>query len=167
VRRGAPTVGDIDLVAAARDARPVAEALLSRPEVRLVHAKGPQRVSVALDAGIDVDLRVVRPESYGAALLYFTGNRAHTLALRRLALAQGMRLNEYGLYRGRRRIAGRSEQEIYAALALPWIPPGERTGAAVVRDALQARAAAAGKDRERVADGRGDQRTAPSEASER
>jgi DNA polymerase (family 10) len=137
LRRGTPTVGDIDLVAGSEDAAGVASLLLEDPDVELVYSRGPQRVSVRLKQGIDVDLRTVPPASFGSALLYFTGSRAHTLALRRLALAQGLRLNEYGLFRGRHRIAGSTEAEIYEALALPFVPPAERRGESEIRDALR------------------------------
>lgn len=137
LRRRRPTVGDIDLVAASDDPEAAAACLLERPEVVHVYSRGPQRVSVRLAAGVDVDLRIVAPESHGAALLYFTGSRAHTVALRRLALAQGLRLNEYGLFRGRKRIAGETEREIYRALSLPYIAPQRRQGASEIRDALR------------------------------
>jgi DNA polymerase (family 10) len=137
VRRGLPTVGDIDLVAASSAPKAVAAILLEHPEVEYVYSKGPHRTSVRLAAGVDVDLRTVAPPSFGAALLYFTGSRAHTLALRRLALAQGFRLNEYGLYRGRQRIAGETERDIYEALSVPFVPPEQRRGEAEIRDALR------------------------------
>jgi DNA polymerase (family 10) len=139
IRRARPHVGDIDLVVASDDAPAVATSFLQRPEIAVVYAKGPQRVSVALASGIDVDLRIVPPASFGSALLYFTGSRAHTIALRRLALAQGLRLNEYGLYRGERRIAGETEEGVYAALALPYLPPEERRGGSEIRAALRRR----------------------------
>jgi DNA polymerase (family 10) len=140
VRRGLPTVGDIDLVAASEDPVAVAGVLLQRPDVEYVYSRGPHRVSVRMKAGVDVDLRTVSPESFGSALLYFTGSRAHTLALRRLALAQGLRLNEYGLFRSRHRIAGETEAEIYMALSLPFLPPEQRRGETEIRDALKAAA---------------------------
>lgn len=136
IRRRQDTVGDIDLVAVSDDAPAAAAALLARPDLDMVYSRGPQRVSVALASGIDVDLRIVPRESFGSALLYFTGSRAHTLALRQLALAQGLRLNEYGLYRGEARIAGQTEEEIYAALSLPYLDPTERRGSAEIHDAL-------------------------------
>jgi len=137
IRRGLPTVGDIDLVAASRDPKATAACLWERPEVAHVYSRGPHRVSVRLEAGVDVDLRIVAPESYGSALLYFTGSRAHVVALRRLALAQGLRLNEYGLFRGRARIAGATEREVYEALSLPYLAPEQREGESEVRDALR------------------------------
>jgi DNA polymerase (family 10) len=137
IRRRRTTVGDIDLVVASDDAEVVARDFLARPEIAGVYAKGPQRVSVALESSIDVDLRIVPPECFGSALLYFTGNRAHTVALRRLALAQGLRLNEYGLFRGQRKLAGETEEEVYAVLSMPYLRPEDRQGGSEVRDALQ------------------------------
>ncbi|MDJ0788752.1 MAG: helix-hairpin-helix domain-containing protein [Myxococcota bacterium] len=140
LRRGSPTVGDIDLVAEADDPQTAAALLLADPAVAFVYSRGPKRVSVRLRSGIDVDLRTVPTESFGSAWLYFTGSRAHTVALRRLALAQGLRLNEYGLFRGDERVGGRSEEEIYRALSLPYLPPESRRGESEVRDALRRRA---------------------------
>jgi DNA polymerase (family 10) len=137
IRRGRSSVGDIDLVAASTDASAVARDFLARSDIAVAYNKGPNRLSVALDVGIDVDLRIVPPESFGSALLYFTGNRAHTLALRQLARAEGLRLNEYGLFRGGRKIAGETEEGIYAALSLPYLPPEDRLGGAEIRDALR------------------------------
>lgn len=137
LRRGLTTVGDIDLVAASHDPVAVAACLLSQPDVEYVYSRGPYRVSVRLDAQVDVDLRTVPPESFGSALLYFTGSRAHTLALRRLALAQGLRLNEYGLFQAGARIAGDTEAGIYEALSLPYLPPDRRTGESEIAEALR------------------------------
>jgi DNA polymerase (family 10) len=137
IRRGRPTVGDIDLVVVSDDALDVARVFLARPEIAMVYAKGPKRVSVALKSSIHVDLRIVPPGCFGSALLYFTGSRAHTVALRQLALAQGLRLNEYGLFRDKQRIAGKTEKEVYAALSLPYLRPEERRGGTEIRDALQ------------------------------
>lgn len=138
IRRGRSMVGDIDLVVESDDAPAVAKAFLARSEIALVYAKGPHRVSVALESSIHLDLRIVPPVCFGSALLYFTGSRAHTIALRQLALAQGLRLNEYGLFRGKQRIAGKTEEELYAALSLPYLQPEERLGGTEIRDALQA-----------------------------
>jgi DNA polymerase (family 10) len=137
IRRGRADVGDIDLVVASTQPEAVAALLLEHPDVAYVYSHGPHRVSVRLTTGVDVDLRTVAPASFGAALLYFTGSRAHTLAMRRLALAQGFRLNEYGLFRGRARIAGETEREIYEALSVPFVPPEQRRGEAEIRDAMR------------------------------
>jgi DNA polymerase (family X) len=86
-------------------------------------SQGSTRATVLLQSGLQVDLRVVAAESYGAALYYFTGSRAHNIAVRRIAQQQGLKLNEYGIYRGRQRIAGVSEAEMFAAIGLPYIAP--------------------------------------------
>lgn len=122
-RRRRETVGDLDILAVARDGAAVAEAFAGYGEVERVTAKGPTRVTVILQGGLQVDLRVVPDESYGAALVYFTGSKSHNIALRRLGQAKGLKINEYGVFRGAARICGRTEAEVYDAVDLPFIPP--------------------------------------------
>ncbi|WP_131111823.1 DNA polymerase/3'-5' exonuclease PolX [Sulfuricystis thermophila] len=122
-RRSRETVGDLDLLVATHDAQAVMRRFTAYEEMRDVLAAGETRGSVILKSGLQVDLRVIEPESWGAALLYFTGSKAHNIALRRLAQEAGLKLNEYGLFRGRQRLAGGSEEDVYAALGLDWIPP--------------------------------------------
>lgn len=123
VRRRRDTVGDVDLlVTGTRPGRTV-EALTSYSGVTRVLAHGKTRAAVVLASGLQVDLRVVKAESFGAAWLYFTGSKAHNIALRRLAQDARLKLNEYGLYRGDRRIAGATEASLYEALGLRWIEP--------------------------------------------
>lgn len=122
-RRSRETVGDLDLLVATHDAQAVMRRFTAYEEVRDVLAAGETRGSVILKSGLQVDLRVIEPESWGAALLYFTGSKAHNIALRKLAQEAGLKLNEYGLFRGRQRLAGGSEEDVYAALGLDWIPP--------------------------------------------
>jgi DNA polymerase (family 10) len=122
-RRMRETVGDLDVVVSASDAGAVGKRLLVYDEIAQVLATGPTRTSVRLKSGLQVDVRIVAPASFGAALQYFTGSKAHNIALRRRAQARGLKLNEYGLFRGARVVAGRTEEEIYAALGLPWIAP--------------------------------------------
>ena len=122
-RRCRETVGDIDLLATAGDSGPVMVRFTGYEEVAEVLSQGETRASVVLRCGLQVDLRVVPESSYGAALLYFTGSKAHNIALRKRAQARGLKLNEYGVFRGERPIAGESEASVYAALGLPWIPP--------------------------------------------
>jgi DNA polymerase (family 10) len=117
------TVGDIDILATAVAGSRVTARFAEYPEVREVLASGPTRSTVVLKSGLQVDLRVVPPESYGAALHYFTGSKAHNIAVRRIAQDAGLKLNEYGLFRGERRIAGETEASVFAALGLPLIPP--------------------------------------------
>jgi DNA polymerase (family 10) len=123
IRRRRETVGDADLLAVARTPAAVTRAFVALPGVARVLGQGDTKASVLLAGGLQVDLRVVPAPSFGAALLYFTGSKAHNVALRQIALKRGLKLNEYGLFRGTRRIAGRTEEEIYAALGLAWIPP--------------------------------------------
>lgn len=123
VRRRRETVGDLDFVVVARDAEAVMRAFTGMPEVELVHGSGQTKSMVQLVNGMDADLRVVPPDSFGAALTYFTGSKDHNVMLRRLAIERDLKLNEYGLFAGETAIAGRSEEEIYAALDLPYIPP--------------------------------------------
>jgi DNA polymerase (family 10) len=128
-RRERETVGDLDIVVAAMPGSPVMDRFVTFPEVREVVAHGPTRATVVLRSGLQVDLRVVPPRSLGAALVYFTGSKAHNIALRRLGLARKLKINEYGVFRGARRIAGDTEESVYRAVGLPWIPPQKREDA--------------------------------------
>ncbi len=122
-RRMKDTVGDLDIVAAADPAQPVMNAFTEYEDVREVLSRGATRSSVLLNNGLQVDLRVVPIDSLGAALLYFTGSKAHNIATRKLAQSRGLKFNEYGAFKGRRRVAGETEESMYAVLGLPWIPP--------------------------------------------
>ena len=123
LRRGRDTVGDLDLLVAADRASPVMQGFATRAEVERVLSKGTTRASVLLRNGMQVDLRSVQPVSFGAAWLYFTGSKAHNIALRRRAQELDLKLNEYGLYHGGQRIAGATEQSVYRALGLAFIEP--------------------------------------------
>ena len=122
-RRCRETVGDLDILAVAAEGSAVMARFVAYDEVAEVLSQGPTRASVDLKCGLQVDLRVVDAGAYGAALCYFTGSRAHNIALRRLAQERGLKLNEYGVFRGRERIAGASEESVYGALGLPCIAP--------------------------------------------
>ncbi len=123
-RRRRDTVGDLDLVvSASRNARGVMDAFVGYEDVIEVLAKGSTRGTVRLRNGVQVDVRVVAPASFGAALYYFTGSKAHNIAVRKLAIARGLKLNEYGLFRGDRSVGGRTEQDVFDAVDLPFIPP--------------------------------------------
>ena len=127
LRRWKETIGDLDVLVAAdpKRAEEVMEIFTHLPEVRQVLLCGPTKSSVRILHDLQVDLRVVSPQSFGAALQYFTGSQAHNVRLRELAIRAGLKLNEYGLFRllDDQSIAGESEDEVYAALGLPWIPP--------------------------------------------
>jgi DNA polymerase (family 10) len=123
LRRARETVGDLDLVVAMQRSSPVMERFVHMPEVRRVLSQGPTRASVVVDNGLQVDLRAVATASLGAAWLYFTGSKAHNIALRKMAQDAGLKLNEYGVFHGNTRIAGATEESVYAALGLPFIPP--------------------------------------------
>ena len=139
VRRRKETVGDLDFLVSARDPARVARAFAALPEVQHVHGRGETKVLVRLATGMDADLRLVPEASFGAALCYFTGSKAHNLALRRIARARGLKLNEYGLFRGDRKLAGRTEEEVYAGLGLAWIPPELREDAGEIEQAATGR----------------------------
>ena len=135
LRRGKETIGDVDIVASAADAAKLHAALQSAPGVAKVIASGDTKTSVRTDHGVQVDLRTVDDAQFGAALLYFTGSKEHNVRLRERAQRMGMRLNEYGLFkeepgaegtpqsRGAVPVAARTEEEVYAALGLWFVPP--------------------------------------------
>ncbi|RLE34884.1 DNA polymerase/3'-5' exonuclease PolX [Candidatus Acetothermia bacterium] len=123
LRRGKETIGDIDILGISDRPHDAADAFASLPDVEEVLAKGPKKTSVRLADGVQVDLRIVPAESFGAALQYFTGSQAHNIRLRERAVSLGFKLNEYGVFKGEERVAGRTEEEVYKALGLPWIPP--------------------------------------------
>jgi len=125
-RRRRETVGDLDLLVTSDDAVAVGDKLVTYDNVAEVLAHGPTRTAVRLRSGLQVDIRAVPDKSYGAALMYFTGSKAHNIALRGIANARKWKLNEYGLFAGRRRIAGTTEEEIYGKLGLTYIPPEMR-----------------------------------------
>ncbi|MCA8091306.1 DNA polymerase/3'-5' exonuclease PolX [Burkholderia anthina] len=122
-RRGRETVGDLDILVTSRDPAAVADAFAGYGDVARVLANGKTRSSVVLRNGLQVDLRVVDADAFGAALVYFTGSKAHNIALRRLAQAGGLKINEYGVFRGDERIAGATEASVYEAIGLHWVPP--------------------------------------------
>lgn len=122
-RRGRDTVGDIDVLATARTGNTVIERLVEYDEVASIVSRGGTRATVVLKCGLQVDLRVVAKRSFGAALQYFTGSKAHTIQIRRLAQERGIKINEYGVFRDGKTIAGLTEESVYKAVALAWIPP--------------------------------------------
>ncbi len=122
-RRCKETVGDIDVLATARRGSPVSERFLTYGQVREIVSRGSTRASAVLACGLQVDLRVVTHTSLGAALQYFTGSKAHNIAIRRLGQQRGLKINEYGVFKGERRLAGQSELSVYKSVGLAYVPP--------------------------------------------
>ncbi|MGW3951168.1 DNA polymerase/3'-5' exonuclease PolX [Streptomyces sp. NPDC004752] len=142
LRRVRETIGDIDVLIAAEESGPLMDAFTGLPYVTEVIAHGPSKTSVRTVKGLAVDLRVVPPDSWGAALQYFTGSKAHNIRTRELAVHEGLKLSEYGLFdvESGKKIVSETEEEVYARLGLPWIPPPLREDRgeieAGLRDAL-------------------------------
>jgi DNA polymerase (family 10) len=138
-RRRKETVGDLDVLVACDEADTVMDRLAAYDGVVEVLARGDTKMTVRLKTGLQIDLRVAPGKSYGAALQYFTGSKDHNILLRRMAQDRGMKINEYGVFRAKKRLAGRSEEEVYAALGLPLIPPELREARGEIELALRGR----------------------------
>ncbi len=123
LRRRKETIGDIDILVTGKDAQKVMERFVNYPKVREVLARGDTKSSIVLESGIQVDLRFFDPESFGAGLCYFTGSKAHNIAVRTIAKQMGLKISEYGVFRGDKKIAGKTEEEVYKTLGLNFIPP--------------------------------------------
>jgi len=122
-RRRRETIGDLDILVTSTAPDQAMARFIKYPDVKRVVSQGPTRATVRLSGGLQVDLRAVEPDAYGSALQYFTGSQAHSIELRKIAQAKKFKLNEYGVFEGTRRVAGRTEEEVYGALGLDWIPP--------------------------------------------
>lgn len=122
-RRGRETVGDVDILAAAAPGSKAIARFVAYPRAAAVHAEGETRAAIRLEGGLQVDLRVVASDEFGAALYYFTGSKAHNIATRAIAVKRKLKINEYGVFRGARRVAGETEESVFAAIGLPYIPP--------------------------------------------
>ncbi len=122
-RRRRETVGDLDILVACGQGCPVMDRFIGYEDVEKILSRGKTRSSVVFRNGLQVDLRVVPEESYGAALVYFTGSKAHNIAIRKIAQKRKLKVNEYGVFSGKKRIAGRTEKDVYKQVALPWIDP--------------------------------------------
>jgi len=139
LRRFAETIGDVDILAVAKDSGPLMAALTSMPDVASVIGSGPTKTSVRTAAGLQVDLRVVPLDSWGAALQYFTGSQAHNVAIREIAVRKKLKLSEYGLFDALtgERIVSQTEEEVYRQLGMPWIQPTLREHTGEVDAALR------------------------------
>jgi DNA polymerase (family 10) len=138
LRRFRESIGDVDVLAAAGDPEPVMDAFTRLPLVAEVVARGPTKTSVRTRRGLQVDLRVVPPQAWGAALLYFTGSKAHNVRVREIAVRKGLKLSEYGLFQVEdgELVVSQTEQEVYQRLGLPWIPPPLREDRGEIEAAL-------------------------------
>jgi DNA polymerase (family 10) len=136
LRRMRETVGDIDVLATTKKPTELSGQFTRIPTIRKILEKGETKSSVLLESNIQVDLRVVDEESFGSALMYFTGSKDHNIALRKLAIDRGFKLNEYGLFKGNEQVAGRTEVDVYKRLGLDYIPPELREDRGEVDAAL-------------------------------
>jgi DNA polymerase (family 10) len=123
LRRMKETIGDIDILATSLHSVLLSEAFTNMSGVRKILEKGETKSSIILESNLQVDLRIVDEQSFGSALMYFTGSKDHNIALRKLAISKGLKLSEYGLFKGNERVAGRTEEEVYKRLGLDYIPP--------------------------------------------
>jgi len=136
LRRMKETIGDIDILAASLHSVQLSEAFTGMSGVRKVLEKGETKSSIILESNLQVDLRIVDEQSFGSALMYFTGSKDHNIALRKLAISKGLKLSEYGLFKGNERVAGRTEEEVYKRLGLDYIPPELREDRGEVEAAI-------------------------------
>jgi DNA polymerase (family X) len=123
LRRGKETIGDIDILATGTNPKKLADAFVSLPQVKRIIAKGETKSSVVLENGMNADLRMVGPESFGSAAHYFTGSQQHNIKIRKLAISKGLKVSEYGVFRGNKKLAGRTESGLFKVLGLQFIPP--------------------------------------------
>jgi len=139
VRRRKETIGDVDILIISPNPKKVIDYFTVMPGVVKIWGKGPTKASVRLSVGvgIDVDLRVLPNSQFGSALQYFTGSKEHNIILRKIAIDKGLKLNEYGLFRGPKMIAGRTEKEVYAALKMDYIEPELRENQGEIEAALR------------------------------
>ena len=125
-RRARETVGDLDLLVSCEPGAKVVDAFTSAPEAAETIESGATKAAIRLHSGLRVDLRVFERDAYGAGLHYFTGSKAHNIAIRKLGQERGLKINEYGVWKGAKRLGGREEQDVFKAVGLPWIPPEMR-----------------------------------------
>lgn len=137
LRRWKETIGDIDILITGRSGKKIIQVFTKFPKTERVIAAGETKGSIIVEGGIQVDVRIVEPKSYGAALQYFTGSKAHNIRLRNIAKSKGLKLSEYGVFRGKKIVAGKTEQEVYKTLGLAYVPPELREDRGEVEAALK------------------------------
>jgi DNA polymerase (family 10) len=139
LRRMRENIGDIDILAAGPDKEKIVRTFTRLPEVKEVLASGETKASVIVEGGTQVDLRVVEEDSYGAALQYFTGSKGHNIHLRGIAKAKGIKINEYGVFKGKKKIGGKEEKDVYRVLRMDWIAPELREDRGEIESAQKGR----------------------------
>jgi len=137
LRRMKETIGDVDFLVISKDPKKVMDFFVSLPGIVKIWAKGSTKASVRTSSGFDMDIRVIPRRAYGAALQYFTGSKEHNIMTRRIAIDKGLKLSEYGLFRGSRMVAGETEEEVYKNLGMEWIPPELRENQGEIEAALK------------------------------
>ena len=137
IRRRKETVGDIDILLLTSKPTLAAEAFVALPEIADVTEQGPTLIRVRFRFGVGGDLRILEPETYGSALVHFTGSKEHNILLRELAIKKGMKLSEYGLFKGEKHLSCPTEEKVYSHLGMPWVPPEIREGGDEVKAALK------------------------------
>ncbi len=137
IRRMKETIGDIDILVTSRESEKVMEVFSNLPVVKEVLVRGETKTSVITEEDIQVDVRVVEPEFFGAAIQYFTGSKQHNVKLRELAIKKGLKINEYGIFKGEKRMGGEKEEDVYSLLGLPWIPPEMREDRGEIEEAIR------------------------------
>ena len=137
LRRMKQDIGDIDILATGSDKEKILDTFTHLPEVKEVLAAGGTKASVIVEGGTQIDLRVVEEDSYGAALQYFTGSKGHNVHLRGIAKAKGIKINEYGIFKGEKKLGGKEEKEIYHALRMAWIEPELREDRGEIEASLE------------------------------
>jgi len=139
LRRMRENIGDIDILATGPNKEEIVHTFTHLPEVKEVLASGETKASVIVEGGIQIDLRVVEEDSYGAALQYFTGSKGHNIRLRGIAKTKGIKINEYGVFKGEKKVGGKEEEDVYRALGMDWIEPELREDRGEIEAAKEAR----------------------------
>lgn len=134
-RRGKETVGDIDILVTSEKPAVIMDAFTKLPQAERTLSKGPTRSSIILKNGMQADIRVVKPDEFGSAAYYFTGSKTHNIMVREMAVKKGLKVSEYGVFKGNKRIAGKTEEEVFRAVGLPYIPPEIREGSGEIEAA--------------------------------
>lgn len=137
VRRKKETIGDVDILAVSKNPEKVMNFFVKMEGVEKVWGKGGTKASIRMREGFDIDLRIVPKRSYGSALQYFTGNKDHNIATRKIAIEKGLKLSEYGVFKGKKQIAGATEEDVYKSIGMSWMDPELRENEGEIKAALE------------------------------